>query len=730
MNNLVKDVIFVPIKKKMKKIISAFITATVIFVLTLRISWPYQDPAAGALSAEDSEFLTMYYGGMHENALARLDALITRKPERPDLLLMKGHVLRQLGDPAGAAGAYIRAAKADPGNFSAGYYYSFSKYLNGEFADSLDSLGPLLEAASAGSVDSRRGVLLLKALDEMELKKYNEAVLTLEKLNGVFPDFSPYLHMLARAYEKKGDVTKAREAYLRAYKNDTSNFEILFDAAPLLLKSGDIENAYKYYKKICDKIGGDVEIRRICGELAGLYKKLMAEKPPAGASKPLEPKRVEPVVSFTEGTKDREILVGLNCDEKGEPLPLCSIKMKCSGKFSVYREKNGERLFTGNDSGAPGGEYEFYFRGGEFHVKNLSSGRSFRLCRGNMVLKPAVKSDTVLFKGVRVGAGSPWEGSEARYYRGNFIFVQRGWNFNIVNRVELESYLASVLPSEMPPKFPAEALKAQAICARSEAIYKKTVIKRHAKHGYDLCDDQHCQMYRGVSWENPSSTAAVAATAGQVITYREKICDAIYSDNCGGHTQSSADISGWGDAKYLTAVSNLKRPGEGHDIFSPLFLEKFIYSAGESYCMASGDIKNYQSRWMRRIDARVINETLKGLGVGDVLRIIPRRRAFSGHVDSLEVVGTKGRATVKNELKIRRLFSYSPLRSSKFIVETAYDRTGRPRFFMFVGAGFGHGVGMCQSGACGMAGDGKNFNAIVKHYFKDVEISSLNKISL
>ena len=306
----------------MKKIILAFITATFIFVLTLRISWPNQEPFNG-FSADDGDVLTMYYGGMHENALARLDALIKRRPERLDLILMKGHVLRQLGDSAGAAGAYGQAMKKEPGNFSAGYYYAFSRYLSGEYRDSLGALAPLINGSGKKSVDSQRSVLLLKALDEMEMKKYAEAAGTLAKLNAIFPDFSPYLHLQAKALEKKGDIAGARDAYLKAYKNDTSNFEILFDAAPLLLKSGDIENAYKYYKRISEKIKNDYEIKKIYGELCGLYKKMMSEKPASGPSKSLEPRKVAPVSAGGSAKGgSREVLVGLNTNEKGEPLEI------------------------------------------------------------------------------------------------------------------------------------------------------------------------------------------------------------------------------------------------------------------------------------------------------------------------------------------------------------------------------------------------------------------------
>jgi len=685
--------------------------------MTLKISWPSQEPFLN-LSGDDTDVLTMYYGGMHETALARLETLIRQKPERLDLILMKGHVLRQLGDSSAAAGAYSQALNRDPQNYTANYYYALSSYMSGEFKNALSSLESFMKVSREKNIDHQRNLFLLKGMSEIETKKYSQAADTFAKLNELYPNFSPYLHWLARSYEKAGEVAKARDAYLSAYKNDTSNFEILFDAAPLLLKSGDIENAYKYYKKIYEKLKSDYEIKKIYNELAAIYKNLMAQKPQAKTFKPLEPKKTAPLNIAGE-----EISVGLSTDDKGEPLGVSSVKLKASGKFVIYKDSGRRILFTGNDSNINENEYELYFKKKSFYVKNLNSGKTFELGSEDLFLKPAGVNDTVLFRGIKVGAASAWESSESRYYRGGFKFVRNKDNFYIVNKIGLEKYLLSVLPSEMPANFPAEALMAQAICARSEALYKKNAIKRHAKFGYDLCDDQHCQMYRGVSWEQPGASEAVIKTAGKVVMYNRKVCDAIYSDNCGGYTQSSSDITGWGDIKYLSAASNLRNGGG--NIFNPLFLEQFVSAAGDTYCRAEGNIKNYQSRWIRRIDAKTINESLKSLEIGDILRIIPRRRSFSGHIDSIEIIGTKGRKTIKNELKIRKLFAYSPLRSSKFIVETACDKKGRPRFFMFIGAGFGHGVGMCQSGAYGMAREGQNHGQIINHYFKGAQISSL-----
>ncbi len=705
----------------MKKIIISLLTAALIFIITLKISWPYQEPFK-SFTAEDTETLTMYYGGMLETVVERLDSLINREPGRIDLMLMKGHVLRQLGNPAAAREVYSNIIKKAPDNFAANYYYALSCYLSGRYKEALSALD-----INAADAEAKRKIFLLKGMSEIEIKKYTDAAATFTTLDKLYPDFSPYIYLLARSYEKAGDIKAACAAYIKAYKNDTSNFEILLEAAPLLLKNGDIENAYKFYKRIYEKLKNDNDIKYIYNQISGLYKKLTSSKPAVKSIKSIEPLKVAPILPAKyKKTKTPEMVsIGLNTGARGEPLAISSIKLKSSGRFEISSLKNKKKLFTGNDRDMNQNEYELYLKNRKFYIKNLNSRREFSLGSDDLYLKPIKEEDTVLFKGIKIGAASSWESSEARYYRGAFKIARNDKHFQIINKIDIESYIASVLPSEMPANFPAEALMAQAICARSEALYKKNIIKKHSKSGYDLCDDQHCQMYRGVSWERPASNEAVVKTAGTVITYKQKICDAIYSDNCGGHTQSSSDISGWGNMQYLNGTSNIKIEKQTENIFNPLFMENFISTPGNSYCAAGGSIKKYQSRWIRKINADVINMTLSKLEIGDILRIVPRKRSLSGHVDSLEIIGTKGRKIIKNELKIRRLFNYSPLRSSKFIVETAYDKKGKPKFFMFIGAGFGHGVGMCQSGAYGMAVDGKTHGEIIGHYFKDTELSCI-----
>jgi SpoIID/LytB domain protein len=205
-----------------------------------------------------------------------------------------------------------------------------------------------------------------------------------------------------------------------------------------------------------------------------------------------------------------------------------------------------------------------------------------------------------------------------------------------------------------------------------------------------------------------------------------KVCDAIYSDNCGGFTQSSSDITGWGKFAYLSATPDVSDNRHNMlDICAPLFFEDYVGDFSLSNCRPSEGIKNYESRWVRKIDSAVINDCMKKFSIGDILRIIPRKRSFSGHIDSLEIIGTKGRRIVSKELEIRRMISYSPLRSSKFIVETAYTPSGDVRYFLFKGAGFGHGVGFCQNGASGMARSGATSEKILAHYFKNSRVSSL-----
>ncbi len=675
--------------------------------------------------AEASQLITYYYNGQYDNALAGLDRAIRSGEEKTSRLLEKGHILRQLGEPGKAAGAYREALLGDPDNSAAVYYLALCTYLNGAPETAGKILDGFYKKNRGASGKYSDDMTFLKGTIDFESSRYESAAKTMSSISKDFHASSQALLTAARSFEKCSRPDEAHESYLDAYASDPANIEFLVYAAPFMLKAGDLKHAFKFYYILSSKFGG-ADLKRIYKQVAQMYEKTRKNEP-AGQSKPVEPVRVEPVrVEPPSGSRsaENEILVGLNTRSDGSPSDIRTLKIKSCGPFSIISEKSGKKIFEGSS----GKYYELSTGSAGYSIKNTDSGKNFKLGKSRIVISPLSPGDTLLLKGIKVGSGMTWEGFESRCYRGKLIAVPSNANrdFYLINKLSLEEYLLAVLPSEMPSVYPAAALVSQAVCCRSEAIYKKKYIKKHLKYGYHVCDDQDCQMYRGVLWETPKTTAAVNASAGRVLMSEGRICDAIYSDNCGGFTQSSSDITGWGKFDYLSATPDLA--GSRHnmlDICSPLFFEDYVGDFSLSNCKPAAGIKNYESRWVRKIDSAVMNECLKKLSVGNILRIIPRKRSFSGHIDSLEVVGTKGRRVVSKELEIRRLISHSPLRSSKFIVETAYSQSGAVRYFLFKGAGFGHGVGFCQNGAHGMASSGAGFEKILAHYFKNARVASI-----
>jgi len=294
-----------------------------------------------------------------------------------------------------------------------------------------------------------------------------------------------------------------------------------------------------------------------------------------------------------------------------------------------------------------------------------------------------------------------------------------------LNEVNLEEYLYSVVPSEMMLSFPDEALKAQAVIARSFALYRTQYVRPHREDGFDLCDSQHCQVYKGASNEWEKTTRAVDETRGEVLYFKGKITSPLYHSNCGGHTQSSKDLKGWGDVEYLTGVVDASK----QVVFptSPLDLEKWIKSQPSAYCSTPASGNKAEFRWFRVIPINLLQDKInRHKKIGSIKSIIILKRNPSGHVHSVMVSGTQDTLLIEKEHEIRRLLGLGPLRSNLFWIETKLTGTGVPQEFTIYGGGWGHGVGMCQSGAGGMARQGASYHEILKHYYKNTSIKKLN----
>ncbi len=381
--------------------------------------------------------------------------------------------------------------------------------------------------------------------------------------------------------------------------------------------------------------------------------------------------------------------------------------------------------------------------------------------RGPLLLFEAAPGATFTILDVAIGERFHWERREDHTFSGSLvIYARKNGTLAIVNRIDVEEYLRSVVSSEMRALAPNEFLRAHAMISRSWLLaFLERRDKRKARtetteaaasapgeiirwydgedHDlYDVCADDHCQRYHGlekVTSEGPGQ--AVVDTRGAVITYRGDICDARYSKACGGLTEQRSTAWDDLDAPYLVSVS------DGQTCYSPLAseadAERWILSTPDAYCHATDqgllsrvlpdfdrETKDF-FRWTVRYGADELTEIVKdksGLDLGDVRALLPVGRGPSGRIHRLKIEGSKATVIVGKELEIRRWLSKNHLYSSAFVVKTDRGRGGRVESFILRGAGWGHGVGLCQIGAAVMASRGFSAEAILRHYFTGIQI--------
>ncbi|HTX17684.1 MAG TPA: SpoIID/LytB domain-containing protein [Bacteroidota bacterium] len=437
-----------------------------------------------------------------------------------------------------------------------------------------------------------------------------------------------------------------------------------------------------------------------------------------------------------------------------EPVINVGIQDNCR---EVCGEFNGSFVLDGGVNGE--GEFRAAVEAGSLvlrsgTVKHLSQGKKLTL-RGQ-------GGATFTLKGVDIGKQFHWSRKEDQTFAGWLDIVQRDdGTIAAVNMIGLEEYLASVVSSEMNGDAPMEFLKAHAIVSRSwlgamienARGYKERSAPRrmtgpdeilrwydHEDHDlYNVCADDHCQRYQGIAKQGRGRAAeAVRATRGRFITYEGEICDARFSKACGGRTEPFENV--WEDRRipYLSSVSDSEAELPG--IVRESEAEDWILSNPKAYCNTSDEelIRRVLPafdlettgfyRWGVEYERQQLESILReksGIDFGTLMNLIPVERGPSGRIARLRVEGTRRTVVVGKELEIRRWLSETHLRSSAFVVMTEREADGTPKRFLLYGAGWGHGVGMCQIGAAVMAERGSTAEEIVRHYYRGTSLSVL-----
>jgi len=304
-----------------------------------------------------------------------------------------------------------------------------------------------------------------------------------------------------------------------------------------------------------------------------------------------------------------------------------------------------------------------------------------------------------------------------------YVTIDRLGTLAVVNAVSENKLLAGLIPAEIFPSAPEEALKAQAVAARGELLSK--IGMRHIGDPYRLCSQTHCQVYSGTGHETPRTTAAVEATRGEVLFERgsAELADPVYSANCGGHTENNENV--WPEMTALPSLRGHRDAAPGKDEKGDAYahgvtsenVAAFIANPPTAYCGQSKLGAGDRFRWTVTRTKEELDKLLAKYRLGPIKAIEVLERGVSGRARAVRVSGAMQSEVIHGELRIRQTFGN--LRSSLFVVEM---RAGAA---LFHGAGFGHGVGMCQTGAIGMAETGKSYREILRHYYPGTVLRKL-----
>ncbi len=408
--------------------------------------------------------------------------------------------------------------------------------------------------------------------------------------------------------------------------------------------------------------------------------------------------------------------------------------------FGDFRCRQTERVFSG--------EQVAEFSAG----KILFDGEN----HAEILFEPLDETHAIFeLQNVTIGVDFHWERKENQQFKGALKLIVENEKLTAVNLIGVEDYLFSVISSEMSATASLEFLKAHAVISRSwlmQPIFEKNLSVHHqqtveregeflrwyerdAHVNFDVCADDHCQRYQGLTRAKTDLVRqAVEQTRGEVLMSDGRICDARFSKSCGGISERFEAC--WADEphNYLQPMRD-DDSDEIPDLSQESEAEMWIRSAPKSYCnthdsaILSQVLNHYDQettdfyRWQVRYSCAELSELIcrkSGIDFGEICDLIPVERGASGRLIRLKIVGTKREIVVGKELEIRKWLSPSHLYSSAFVVDK--DSEGN---FTLVGAGWGHGVGLCQIGAAVMGAKGFRYDQILQHYFAHSELKKM-----
>jgi len=376
-----------------------------------------------------------------------------------------------------------------------------------------------------------------------------------------------------------------------------------------------------------------------------------------------------------------------------------------------------------------------------------------------MLFTPDVKNDSSFtVHSVIIGVDFHWQRNEDQVFRGKLRLIVEEDRITLINILSVEEYLISVISSEMSAGSSVELLKAHAVISRGwllaqiekrntlnadKAVYSSyfrtgdEIVRwydREDHNHYDVCADDHCQRYQGITRaSSPLVTKVIEETFGEVLTFDGKICDTRFYKCCGGVTELFENVWEPLNHPYLESIiDNISTPADFNtDLTSNENAKAWIEGSPDAFCNTSDKkilsqvLNDYDQetvdfyRWKVSYGQEELSKLVKNrtcIDFGTIINLIPLERGASGRIKRLKIEGTKKSMVIGKELEIRKALSVSHLYSSCFVVYKQQD--GESVYFTLVGAGWGHGVGLCQIGAAVMGSKGYDYRQILSHYFR------------
>ena len=643
-----------------------------------------------APSFEDA--VSLYYDGDFEESLEAFQSRVDHDAADTRSRLQLSRLLREAG--------YLREARehlvilnADPENGR----YSLELLKTEVLA------GLLPEPVFAGPDSSSAEELFwygLAVYRKGETAKAGELLNESLRRESYNPGAHYFLGILALG---QGNYDSAADHLRLALKQEPNLTRALLPMARTEIARGNLDAAYSYLQRALAVYPGNREAARELRNITERYPDLKEKRDREAGERRVAvkaPKKEQ----FPE---DREtipaIRIGLAEDTD-------ILHLKTGEAFSL---RSADILYQGEQ-----GEILTISHAPDRIIVSRSGGGSIMETAAPVVLNYDSPGATTALFDMEYGSGYYFAGSEDRFYRGQMEFLPKPGGITVINQVNLEEYLYSVVPSEIPAYWPEEALKAQAIAARS---YTLANMGRFSSRGFDLMGSVRSASYRGAGNEAERTSAAVDASRGKVLIYDNRPLDAVYSANSGGHTESGESV--WRYPSPLQAVNDPAIP-ERISFLPPEELARWLTDRPPGFSSAPGLHSPSAYRWRSWISAEEIAARLRARGteVGEIISLTSRGRGISGRVEKILVRGTGGSTEIQGDA-IRSVLG--SLRSNLFVSEPVLGDGDLPESFVFTGGGWGHGVGMDQSGAAGMAADGWTWEEILAHYYPGTTIKNI-----